>query len=296
MGGGRSQCRAAGEGPSRRAGWGGDKRAPGAGPGRLRPMASSRSVSRLRDIVLKAQLVDELQLRSAMARMDQWGGRLPAVLVEMGFVDEEQLTEAIGKVLKMPVTHLGALMKDPAALARIDVGFCEQHMVFPVQFKDRSLSLAITDPTELGVIDAASAKAGARVVPLLASETEISTAIARHYKGQHVEPKSYSMRKAVTHEVPAADGGNLPEAVFSLDLREPPKPGSARAPASTGVMGRAPSANTLLDEILDEGTPGHEGFTEAELVRLDACRLNQEKASTIIRALGELLAEKGYRA
>jgi hypothetical protein len=29
-------------------------------------------------------------------------------------------------------------------------------------------------------------------------------------------------------------------------------------------------------------------------VRLDACRLNQQKASTIIRALNELLAEKGY--
>lgn len=262
-------------------------------------MASSRSVSRLRDIVLKAQLVDELQMRSAMARMDQWGGRLPAVLVEMGFVDEEQLVEAIAKTLKMTVTHLGAIVKDPAALARVDVAFAEEHMVFPVLYKDRSLTLAMTDPTELGVIDAVSAKANARVVPLVASETEISTAIARHYKGQHVEPKSYSMRKRVTHEVPAADGGNLPEAVFALDLKEPPKPGQRGqpAPAPTGVMGRAPSANTLLDEIMgDDHAPAQEGFTEAELVRLDACRLNQEKASTIIRALKELLAEKGIGA
>lgn len=257
-------------------------------------MASSRSVSRLRDVVLKAGLVDELQMRSAMARMEQWGGRLPAVLVEMGFVDEEQLVEAIAKTLKMSVTHLGASVKDPAALARVDVAFCEANMVFPVLYKDRSLTLAMTDPTELGVIDAVSAKANARVTPLLASETEISTAIARHYKGLHVEPKSYSMRKRVTHEVPAADGGNLPEAVFALDLKEPPKPGQRAQPAPTGVMGRAPSANTLLDEIMgDDHAPAQEGFTEAELVRLDACRLNQEKASTIIRAIKELLTEKG---
>lgn len=257
-------------------------------------MAQTRSVSRVRDIVLKAGLVDELQMRSALARMEQWGGRLPAVLVEMGFVDEEQLVEAIGKSLRMPVTHLGTAVKDPAALARVDVATCEQHAVFPVLLKDRTLHLAMCDPTELGVLDAISAKAGVRVVPQLASETEISASIARHYKGQHVEPKSYSMRKRVTHELPAADGGNLPESVFQLDLKEPPRPG-ARGSAPASVGNRPPSANTLLDEILgDDASATQEGFTEAELVRLDACRLNQEKASTIIRTLNELLTEKGY--
>jgi hypothetical protein len=59
-------------------------------------------------------------------------------------------------------------------------------------------------------------------------------------------------------------------------------------------MARAPSANTLLDEIMgDARAPAAEGLTPEELVRLDACRLNQEKASTIIRALKALLAEKG---
>lgn len=262
-------------------------------------MATARSVSRLRDIFLKAQLVDELQLRSAMARMEQWGGRLPAILVELGFVDEEEMVATIGKSLKMQVTHLGALPKDPAALAKVDVAFCEEHAVFPVAYKDRALVLAMADPTELGVIDAVAAKAGARVIPVLSGETEIMTSIARHYKGKIVEPKSYSMRKRVTHDVPAADGGNLPDAVFALDLREPPRPGGrAAAPPTggpTGVMGRPPSANTLLDEILgaDDAAAATDGFTEAELVRLDACRINQEKASTIIRALQQLLAEKG---
>lgn len=271
-----------------------DKGAPSVEPGRLQRMASSRAVSRLRDIAMKAGLVDELQMRSAMARMEQWGGRLPAILVELGFVDEEQLIEAIAKALKMPVTHLGSVTKDPAALAKVDLAYCEANMVFPVLYKDRVLTLAMTDPSELGVIDTVAAKANARVTPVLASETEISTAIARHYKGLHVDPKSYSMRKRVTHDVPAGDGGNLPEAVFVLDLKEPPRPGQRAPPAPTGVMARAPSANTLLDEIMgDARAPAAEGLTPEELVRLDACRLNQEKASTIIRALKELLAEKG---
>jgi hypothetical protein len=254
-------------------------------------MATTRSVSRLRDIVLKAGLVDELQMRSALAHLDKWGGRLPAVLVELGFVDEDELVQAIATSLKMSVTHLGAIVKDPAALARVDVTFCETNMVFPVLYKGRSLTLAMTDPTELGIIDAVSAKANARVTPLLASEAEISAAIARHYKGLHAEPKSSAMRKRVTHEVPERSASHLFEGVFSPDSKEPL---NHAKPVPTGVMAHAPGANTLLDEMMeDEQIPTGDEFTEAELVRLDACRLNQEKASTIMQALSELLAEKG---
>jgi hypothetical protein len=261
-------------------------------------MASSRSTSRLRDLILKSGLVDELQLRSAQARIEQWGGRLPAVLVDLGFVDEEALTQTIGKALKMPVNHLGTLVKDPAALARIDVTFCEEHAIFPVLLKDRVLTLAMADPTELGIIDAIAARVNARVQPLLTSESEIAAAISKHYKGIAVEPRSYSMRKLVTSEVPASEGGNLPESVFQLDLRAPPKPGAARSAESapSGFLSRPPSANTLLDEMMGDEPEAHaiRGFTEEELVRLDAARLNQEKAATIMRTLTELLTEKGY--
>ncbi len=252
-------------------------------------MANTRTTSKVRDIVLKAKLVDELQMRSALSRLDQWGGRLPAVLVDMGFVDEERLVEVIGKALRMPVTHLGTTPKDQAAIGKVDVATCEENAVFPVQFKDRTLTLAMADPTDLAVLDLVSAKAGVRVNPVLASESEISAAIARHYRGQHVEPKSYSMRKRVTHEVPAADGGNLPDAVFQLDLRSPPKP--AAPPSDVGS--RPPSANTLLDEFLDEPKSSGAAFSPADLARIEACRLNQEKAATILRAVQELLAEKG---
>lgn len=254
-------------------------------------MANPRALSRLKDILIKAGLIDELQLRSAVARMDQWGGRLPAVLVDMGFVDEEQLGQAIGAALKMPLTHLGTVVKDPAALSRVDVAFCEQHAVFPVLIKDRVLTLAMADPTELGTIDAVSAKAGVRVVPALAAESEIQAAIARHYRGVVLEPRSHSMRKRVTHDVGDSDGGNLPASVFQLDLRAPPPAQPAREPQEQHYS-RSKSANTMLDEILgdEEERPD---FTPEELVRLDACRLNQQKASRIVDALRVLLREKG---
>jgi hypothetical protein len=57
---------------------------------------------------------------------------------------------------------------------------------------------------------------------------------------------------------------------------------------------RPQSANTLLDEMLGEDER-ERGFSEEELVRVGTLRMTQQKTNTIVRALQELLREKGYR-
>jgi hypothetical protein len=246
-------------------------------------MPPGHSYSRISQIVLEHGLVDELQLNSAKARLEKWGGRLPAILVEMGFVDDQALAEVIGKALKMPVMSLRTVVRDPAALSRLHVSFAEQHGVFPVHLKDRALSLAMVDPSDLGVIDTVAAKAAARIVPLLAPESEVATAIARHYHGQRLEAAPRSARRAVAMNEAASPTDN--NGLLQLDLRRPPR-------ASPSSRSRHKSANTLLDEML-AGDEAH-GFSETELARLKLCLTNQDKASTIIRAIRELLAEKGF--
>jgi hypothetical protein len=63
--------------------------------------------------------------------------------------------------------------------------------------------------------------------------------------------------------------------------------------ALRGVMARAPSANTLLDEMLGDEDENQRGFNEDELARIGNLRLTQQKAHLILRALQELLAERG---
>ncbi len=52
------------------------------------------------------------------------------------------------------------------------------------------------------------------------------------------------------------------------------------------------SAGDLLDEILSGGS-APAGLTAEELQRLETVKINQEKSSKILRALLELLLEKG---
>ena len=53
------------------------------------------------------------------------------------------------------------------------------------------------------------------------------------------------------------------------------------------------SAGDLLDEILSGGSSAPEGLSAEELQRLETVKVNQEKSSKILRALLELLLEKG---
>ncbi|NOK39709.1 general secretion pathway protein GspE, partial [Corallococcus exercitus] len=70
-----------------------------------------------------------------------------------------------------------------------------------------------------------------------------------------------------------------------------PAPRAAPASASAAASANS-SASDILDEILAGGSPTSE-WTEEDLARLQTVQQNQEKSSKILRALLELVFEKG---
>ncbi|RKG63184.1 general secretion pathway protein GspE [Corallococcus sp. CA054B] len=271
------------------------------------------SRNRIADILIKARVIDELQLRSALASLDQWGGRVSRVVADLGLASEETVTQAICQGLGMPRVQLGNLTKDAAALARVDVGLAEQKGIFPVQLKDngKTLVLAMSDPTDLATLDQVAARSRARVVPMVAGDREIEHAILRHYRGQEpVEKKRYKpdtgKQQQSSDEFPEEEefkvvdmsGKTVVKRISDIvDPNAAPPPPAAPAPAARAAPAAAPasagsSASDILDEILAGGAPTNE-WTEEDLARLQTVQQNQEKSSKILRALLELVFEKG---
>lgn len=253
-------------------------------------MALRPNVARLRDMLLKAKVVDEFQMRAAMGRLEQWGGRLTGIIVDMGFVDDETMVKALSEVMHIPIAHLGMVVKDAQLLARLDAAYCQEHGIFPVGVQNRVVTLAMSDPTEVDAIDYVQSKVGARVQVVVAPESEIRAAIAKHYRGQDVPAtgRNAAMNRAREAHIEATKGQ-----VFELDMTAPPKPGDAPAAPPPTFSRKAPSANTMLDDFLDEG-PRRDELSAEELKRLQTARENQAKAGAILRALQSLLTEKGY--
>ncbi|HEY0881582.1 MAG TPA: hypothetical protein VGD87_08635, partial [Archangium sp.] len=170
-------------------------------------MALRSNVARLKDMLLKARIVDEFQMRAAMGRLEQWGGRLTGIIVDLGFVDDETLVTRLSQLTRLPTMHLGMVQKDQQLLSKLGAEFCEEHGVFPVSLQNRVATIAFSDPTEIDTVDAIAAKLNARVQVVIASEGEVKAAIAKHFRGQSVPATRPRTR---TFESPAGAGQVAP--------------------------------------------------------------------------------------
>lgn len=252
-------------------------------------MALRPNVARLRDMLLKSKSVDEFQMKAAMGRLEQWGGRLTGIIVDMGFMDDEAMVKTLSESMRLPVAHLGMVVKDSQLLNKLDAAYCQEHGVFPVSMQNRVVTLAMSDPTEVDAIDYVQSKMGARVQVVVAAESEIRAAIAKHYRGQDVPAtnRHTGANRAREAHIEATKGQ-----VFELDTSAPPKPVDAPTPAPA-FSRKSPSANTMLDDFLEDGASSYD-LSPEELKRLETARDNQLKAGAILRALQSLLTEKGY--
>ena len=268
-------------------------------------MAAPRN--RIGEILVKARVIDEMQLRSALAQHDQWGGRLSRIIADMGIAKEDTLTEAIAQGLGMQRVQLGTA-KDVGALAKLDVGLAEQKGVFPVSLRDngKTLVLAMADPTDLQTIDQVAARSRTRVVPVVAGDREIQNAILRHYRNQdpavthssHSAPSrsssaSSSSSSGDEEEFKVVDMSGKTVVKAIADIAPNMARENARQAAAPSRPGGTSSATDMLDEILSASPSPAEVFSPEELQRLQTVQANQEKSSKILRALLELLLEKG---
>jgi hypothetical protein len=55
--------------------------------------------ARIGEILVRAKILDQLQLRSALAHQQQWGGRLAHVVAEKHFAKESVIVDALSKAL-----------------------------------------------------------------------------------------------------------------------------------------------------------------------------------------------------
>lgn len=252
--------------------------------------------NRIGELLVRARVIDELQLRSAMAQVDQWGGRVSRMVVEMGLAAEDAVVQAIAQGTNMQRVHLGNIGRDAVVLSKLDAGLCEDKAIFPVSARDngKTLVLAMADPTDLETVDKVASLTRMRVAVVVAGEKEIERAIRRLYRNQEL---TYSGIRDPNADVPAEEDENEFKIVDMsgktvmkhINSIAPPPQGAGPGPA---IPPSASAASALLDDLLSGGPP-NDGFTEEEIQRLETLRANQEKSTKILRALLELLLEKG---
>ncbi|MFO7812734.1 MAG: hypothetical protein R6V21_07190 [Pelovirga sp.] len=135
----------------------------------------------LGDLLLEAGLIDQFQLDSALSYQRNLGGQIGAALVKLGYLPQETIAEFLEAQQLYSRVGLDELTIDPVLMELLPLKRMEQLTVFPVQLRyqqnEKILRVAMTDPTDLRLIENLQFITGCRVLPLVATEDDILHAI-----------------------------------------------------------------------------------------------------------------------
>ncbi len=135
------------------------------------------------EILIEAGLINEFQLSSAIGIQRQYQGKLASILINMGFVDEKAVASAIEKQLRQKCISLDGKEIPVEVLNKVKPDIAKKYCILPIEFDQKTLTIATSDPTDLKTVDELEFMLGARIKPVLALEYSIKKAITQHYPG-----------------------------------------------------------------------------------------------------------------
>ncbi|MEK6768402.1 MAG: type IV-A pilus assembly ATPase PilB [Gemmatimonadota bacterium] len=137
---------------------------------------------RLGDLLIKEGLITKEQLEKALAEQRQNGTRVGFNLVKLGFVQETEITKMLARQYRMPAVDLARFEVDPKIVKLIPADIALKHLVLPLKREGRTLTVAMADPTNMGVIDDLKFITRYDIFPVIAGEYTLRGAVDKHYE------------------------------------------------------------------------------------------------------------------
>src|SRR6267154_2224258 len=136
---------------------------------------------RIGELLLKEKRITPEQLQQALTAQKANGGKLGFNLVKMGFVKDEEITALLSKQYGIPSINLAQFQIDPAVVKLVPAETAQKYQVIPLSRSGASLTIAMTDPTNVFAMDDIKFMTGYNVEPVVASEAAVTGAIQKYY-------------------------------------------------------------------------------------------------------------------
>jgi type IV pilus assembly protein PilB len=148
------------------------------------------SPERIGDLLLREGMITRAQLDQALQEQRQNGTRVGYNLVKLGFIQETELTKMLARQFRMPAVDLSKFEVDPRIAKLIPSDLATKHLVLPLKRDGRTLTVAMADPTNLGVIDDLKFITRYDIFPVIAGEYTLRNAVEKFYESTDVQMAS----------------------------------------------------------------------------------------------------------
>src|SRR5881392_672903 len=136
---------------------------------------------RIGELLLKEKRITPAQLQEALNYQKTNGGKLGYNLVKLGFVKDEEITALLSKQYGVPSINLAQFEIEPAIVKLIPAETAQKYQIVPLSRSGATLTIAMTDPTNVFAMDDLKFMTGYNVEPVVASETAVVAAIQKYY-------------------------------------------------------------------------------------------------------------------
>jgi type IV pilus assembly protein PilB len=139
---------------------------------------------RIGELLIREGLITREALDRALQEQKTTGMRVGYNLVKLGFIPEVELTRMLARQYRMPAVDLTNFEVDPRIVKLVPAELATKHLVLPLKREGRTLTVAMADPSDLGVIDDLKFITRYDIFPVIAGEYTLRHAVDRYYEAQ----------------------------------------------------------------------------------------------------------------
>src|SRR5258708_1554140 len=138
---------------------------------------------RLGDLLVREKIITPDQLDKALKAQRDAGpnARLGSVLVNLGFVSDEEVTNFLSRQYGVPAINLQYFEIDASVVKLIPEETAKRYQILPLSRVGASLTIAMVDPTNVFAMDDIKFMTGFNIEPVVASESSILESIEKAY-------------------------------------------------------------------------------------------------------------------
>ncbi len=126
------------------------------------------------ELLLREKRITPAQLQEALNHQKANGGKLGMTLVKLGMVKDEEITALLSRQYGVPFINLAQFDIDASVLKLIPAETAQKYQIVPIGRSGATLTIAMTDPTNVFALDDIKFMTGYNVEPVVASETAVS--------------------------------------------------------------------------------------------------------------------------
>ena len=137
---------------------------------------------KLGEALIKEALITRQQLEQALKRQVQFGGRIGTNLVELRFLEEEELSNFLSRYFKLPAVSPEMLNSVPEEVVNsISAEIIDKYKILPFRKERNRLHAAMLNAKEIRDIDELRFATGFDIIPYVITELRLLYALEKYY-------------------------------------------------------------------------------------------------------------------